>query len=278
MTFQSSFLHYCALILPSSSLSALRRWVNLFVTVVALGGVLPTLVSADEAPADIGTISYFIGSKPGGGYDRYGRLIAKHLELNLPGSTFIPENRASGGGVPALRTLRDATPDDRMVMLFNTGILLSELAGRDGMDITLGDFNWIGKASSESRVLLVHTKTGISTFQELREFEPGLVFVTADYGNSSHVQTSMINNAFDLGFHIIPGFGGSEAEAALLRGEVDGIFVSESNVAALVEANIAIPLLVFGETTLDVLQNVLDANEVTTNTDEELTDFLSDMN
>ena len=214
---------------------------------------------------------YLIGSKPGGGYDRYGRLVAKHLERELEGSRFIPENRGSANGILALREVHDAALDQDILLIFNTGLLLSELGGQDGMDMSLADFNWIGKASSEPRILLVRKGTGISSFEELRQRGEGLIFVTSGFGGASNVQTTMINTTFGLGVKVVPGFGGNEAEAALLKDEVDGLLMSESNVPQLLEADAAVPLLAFGRSELPGLQDLPQGADVAQTEDERLT-------
>ncbi|WP_213547004.1 tripartite tricarboxylate transporter substrate-binding protein [Vannielia litorea] len=223
---------------------------RLIALTLALLCALPAV--AQDSPALPDRIDYIIGSKPGGGYDRYGRLVAKHLEKHLDGVTVVPVNRGSAGGVPALRDLKEATDGSR-IMIFNTGILMNELGG---LGLGLQSYRWIGKASSEARVLLVATDTGINSFEGLQAEGAGLIFVTASHGSSAFIQTSLINLSFGLGLKVVPGFGGSEAEAALMKGEVQGGLVSESNVAPLVEAGVVVPLLVFGESSDPVLADV----------------------
>ncbi|HMA81775.1 MAG TPA: hypothetical protein VKR81_12835, partial [Candidatus Binatia bacterium] len=48
------------------------------------------------------TITIVVGYKPGGGYDQYARLLAKHLPKYIPGSpTIIVQNMPGGGSVIA---------------------------------------------------------------------------------------------------------------------------------------------------------------------------------
>lgn len=211
---------------------------------------LPQGAAAEEMPA---RIDFLIGAKPGGGYDRYGRLIAKYMESHLEGVTVVPINKAAAGGVPALREVREDGADGSEIMIFNTGKLLAQLGGEP---LALESYRWLGKATSEARVLMVHPDSGIDSFEALQTGSEGLIFVTSSHGSSAHIQTHLIREAWGLEMSIVPGFGGNEAEAALLKGEVDGILVSESNVAAIVEAGLARPLMVFGETTDPLLADV----------------------
>jgi tripartite-type tricarboxylate transporter receptor subunit TctC len=56
---------------------------------------------AEESVADFyagRTISLYIGSTPGGGYDSYARLIARHLGDHIPGKpTVVPVNMPGAG-------------------------------------------------------------------------------------------------------------------------------------------------------------------------------------
>ena len=225
---------------------------------------------ADTEPLAVRNITYFIGSKTGGGYDRYGRLVARYLNKKLPETKVIPENRANASGIPALRQVRDHGQDGSKITLFNTGLLLSQLGGMAHMDVNLETYSWIGKASSEARVLMLQKDTGISSFDALLNKSEGLVFVTSNYGNSAFIQTHLLRDAFDLKIKIVAGFGGSESKSALLKGEADGMLTSESNVAQLVENGAALPVLVFGASDLPELEGVASAHDFAATGDQKL--------
>src|SRR3954454_20624840 len=45
------------------------------------------------------SVDLFIGYAPGGGYDTYARLVARHMGDFIPGKpNFVPKNMAGGGG------------------------------------------------------------------------------------------------------------------------------------------------------------------------------------
>lgn len=204
---------------------------------------------ADDRVFDGKTITYVVGSKPGGGYDRYLRLIAPFFKKYLPGSTVVPVNKPAGGGVAALNEIYARDPDGLKIMSFNTGLLLSQIGGKEGIEFDTEKLGWIGKAGSESRVMLVRNETGVETLDDLRRPGDPFLFVSSAFGSASFIQTNLLADAFNLNIVILPGFGGREAEAALFKGEIDGVFVSESNVAPLVDAGIARAIVLFGNPT-----------------------------
>ena len=192
------------------------------------------------------TIQYLVGSKPGGGYDRYARLIAPYLEKHLPGSQVVVINRPSGGGIVALNKMSRDGGDGQTIMTLNTGLLMSQMAGMDGINFDLSKFGWLGKAGAESRILVLRAGLGIHSFSDLLNHDSELTFVSSSFAGTSHIQMNMLIKAFELNARLIAGFGGNEAEAALIKGEIDGILVSESNVPAIVEANSGVPIIRFG--------------------------------
>src|SRR5688572_33413593 len=63
------------------------------------------------------TIDLYIGTSAGGGYDAYGRLLARHLGEQIPGNPgIVPKNMTGGGGMRLASFLYTAAPKDGLVM------------------------------------------------------------------------------------------------------------------------------------------------------------------
>jgi tripartite-type tricarboxylate transporter receptor subunit TctC len=57
------------------------------------------------------TISLLIGYSVGGGYDTYGRLVARHLGKHIPGNPIIvPQNMTGAGSLKAANYLYSVAP------------------------------------------------------------------------------------------------------------------------------------------------------------------------
>jgi tripartite-type tricarboxylate transporter receptor subunit TctC len=202
------------------------------------------------------TITYVVGQAAGGGYDRYARLLAPFLEEELGARRVVVQNLPTAAGVPALNDVYNRAPDGLFLSTMNTGLLLSQIGGLDGMEVDLARMDWIGKGSSESRVILVRADLGLASFEDLQRSGDPLRFATARFGSAAFVQTHLLREAFDLNLRVLAGFGGAEAEAALVKGEVDGIITSESNAPPLIKNGHALPLLIFGNPYDESLQDV----------------------
>ena len=63
------------------------------------------------------SISLIIGYSVGGGYDLYGRLVARHMAKYIPGKpTIVPQNMTVAGSFRAASFLYAAAPKDGSVL------------------------------------------------------------------------------------------------------------------------------------------------------------------
>ncbi len=215
-------------------------------------------------------ITYIVGAESGGGYDRYARLIAPFLQKHLPGSRVVVVNRPAGGGVVALNELYAATPDGLTIMAINSGLLLSQIARRDGIEFDLSKVGWLGKAGAEARIVLMQEKTGIRSIDDLQADGRTKIFVTSGFGSASYIQTKLFGDAFKVNMKVLPGFGGNEAEAALMKGEIDGILTSESNAPSVIASGTARAILKFGEAMIVEFRTLPDGMMVAKTADQKL--------
>ena len=89
----------------------------IFVSLVWLFANVPSYGSSYEGK----TITIIVGYKPGGGYDRYARLIGKHLPKHIPGKPgVIIQNMPGASSVIAANHLYSiAKPDGLTIGTFN---------------------------------------------------------------------------------------------------------------------------------------------------------------
>ena len=77
------------------------------------------------------TVTIVVGHSAGGGFDRYGRAIARHLGKYIPGNPAVLVNNMVGAGtmVSANYTYNQAPKDGTVVNSFDGGLLPSQLYG-----------------------------------------------------------------------------------------------------------------------------------------------------
>lgn len=72
---------------------------------------------AQSPRVDNKNITLIIGTGTGGGYDLWGRLIARHIGKHLLGNpTIIPQNMPGAGGVNAVNYIYNIAPKDGTVI------------------------------------------------------------------------------------------------------------------------------------------------------------------
>jgi tripartite-type tricarboxylate transporter receptor subunit TctC len=166
------------------------------------------------------TITYIVATSPGGGYDTYGRLIARYMQKHLAGSRVLVKNVPGAGNIIGANEIYAARPDGLTMGMFNTGLIYDQLIHRQGVQFDLTKFSWIGKAASEGRALLISNASGIKSFDDMLKARAPIKFAASGVGAASYNDTRILADALHLNVKIVNGFTGNEGEMSMLRGEV----------------------------------------------------------
>jgi tripartite-type tricarboxylate transporter receptor subunit TctC len=181
------------------------------------------------------TITYVVATSPGGGYDTYGRLVARYMNKYMPDSKIIVRNIPGAGHVIGANTIYAAKPDGLTIGTFNTGLIYLQLLKQAGVRFDLGKMSWIGKAASDTRVLIVSKKSGVKSVEELLDkSKPPIKLFAAGVGSAGYIDTRLAISAIHLNVQLIPGYNGNEGTMSMLRGETQGTIGSQSSYAQFV--------------------------------------------
>jgi tripartite-type tricarboxylate transporter receptor subunit TctC len=175
------------------------------------------------------TVTYIVATAPGGGYDLYGRLITEYMQKYLPGSTFVVKNVPGAGHLVGTNTIYNSRADGLTIGTFNTGLIYSQIIGRDGVKFDLTKMSWIGKAASDPRVITIGTQSPIMSYKDLISLKEPVNFSTAGVGGAAYVETVMLTNALKLPVKVQSGYNGSDDPIAIRRGEITGTLASRSS-------------------------------------------------
>lgn len=209
----------------------------------ALGAAAMAVFGAGTAAAQEGpefykgkTVNYIVATAPGGGYDTNGRLVAQFMQKHLPGSTFVVQNMPGAGHLIGANFIYASDPDGLTFGTFNTGLIYGQLAGNPGIKFDLGQMSWIGKVSSDPRVIVVSKDSGINSYEDLANLKEPIKFASAGVGSASTIETTMLVKALGLKIEVVSGYNGSDDQLAMRRGEVQGIIGSRSTFQPFVDA------------------------------------------
>lgn len=201
------------------------------------------------------TIEWVIGSAPGGGHDYFARLIGRHMEKVLPGSSIVSRNRPGAGHIIAANLIYAAVPNGLTIGSFTTGLVYSQIQKKKGIRFDLAKMSWVGKAQSDWRVASVAKDSEYNTLQDLLNSKRKVKFSASGVGAGSYNDAFVFSNAYKIPSRIIVGYSGNSAVLGLLRKETDILMGGMSSAEAYQRAGQLKIILQFGK----VLPNVPDA-------------------
>jgi tripartite-type tricarboxylate transporter receptor subunit TctC len=170
------------------------------------------------------TMQLLIGFGPGGGYDLYGRAVARHLGRFIPGNpTLVPQNMAGAGSVRAASSLYNAAPKDGTVIgTFSRGIIVDTLLGANKGQFEAQNFGWLGSVTNEVSVCGFSRSSGIRTFDHMlsKDTTVGSSGTADDLG----VYANVLRSVFGARLRLITGYPGTaDILLAVERGELGGL-------------------------------------------------------
>ncbi len=183
------------------------------------------------------TVTMYTHSDPGGGFDAYTRLVAKHLGKHLPGKpTVIVQNMPGAGGLRVLNYIASGPQDGTAILLITPGVVMHEVRGEPGLKTSLRKFNWIGNVTKQNGVYVTWPSSKVKTIDDAKQT---VAHVGATGVGSVNAQIPWAMNAL-LGtkFKVIPTYkSAGDFDLAMQRGELDGRNVTSfpSYMAALPE-------------------------------------------
>jgi len=147
----------------------MKRWIPAISVVAVL--ILFTAGGLYAAPFYEGkVVRVTVGFSPGGGFDLWARVVARHLGRNIPGKpTVIVENVTGAGGLIQINNLFKATkPDGLTIGHINGGLILSQMLGQPGYDFDSQKFIYLGAANKENNVFVFGKKSGVTSADKWR--------------------------------------------------------------------------------------------------------------
>ena len=193
------------------------------------------------------TLTWIVSTGPGGGHDFFARLISRHMATLLPDTTLVVKNVPGAGHIIGANTVYLSKPDGLTIGSFSTGLVYAQLVGMPGIQFDLTKMSWIGKAASDTRVLVVSTKSPFKTLADMRDPNRQVIFAASGIGSGSHIEANMVSRAFKMNAKHLTGYNGSEGHMSMLRGETHASMDGSETSMQLVNKGGAFLMLQFGK-------------------------------
>ena len=176
-------------------------------------------------------LQVIIGVSAGGGYDTWGRIVARHIVRKLPGNpTAVPQNMPGAGSITAGNHIFTAAARDGTVIgILNRDAPLAPLTGSAAARFDATRFSWIGTPTVETNVCFVSSKASVRSIEDISKRE--VILGAVGPGSGSYNYPKALAGLLDLKIKLISGFPGStDVLLAMERGEVDGMCESLDSV------------------------------------------------
>jgi tripartite-type tricarboxylate transporter receptor subunit TctC len=170
------------------------------------------------------TINIICGFGPGGGYDLYPRVLARHFSRHMPGNpTVVVQNMEGVGSARAANYVFNvAAKDGTAIAAVNQNMPMYQLLGGAGAQFEAAKLQYLGSMGSSNGLIYTWYTSGIKTIEDAKQHEVPLAAVGTT--SDSHIFPTIVNALVGTKFKPIPGYTGGTGQIniAVERGEVMG--------------------------------------------------------
>ncbi len=166
-----------------------------------------------------------VAFSPGGGFDTYTRLIARHISKYIPGHpTTIVQNMTGAGGIIAANYMYNkAKPDGLTIGNFIGGLVQQQILGNKGVKFDGRNFEWIGVPVVDHPVCGLTKVTGIKNIKEWQAAKKPIKLGGIGPGGTVSDAPRILAAALGLPLRVIDGYGGTaKLRLAAEAGELAG--------------------------------------------------------
>ena len=203
-----------------------KRWAVAVMAVATLVSAAP--LCAQEFLKDK-TLTFIVGYSPGGTYDQYTRLLARHIGKHVTGNPArVVENMPGAGGIIAANHLYNRVkPDGLTIGAWASPLILQQIMGNEATKFDARKVGWVGVPGPYDTVCQFNSESGIKTVDDWFASKRPMKIASIGPGTSLSDVPKLLKEALNLPLEMVEGYkGGAEARLAVEGGEVDGLCAS----------------------------------------------------
>lgn len=168
-----------------------------------------------------------VSSPPGGGYDLYSRILARHITKHIPGNPgMIVQNMPGGGHLIATRYLFGmAKRDGLTIASLSRSIPNQEIfMGAKEAKYRSTEFNWLGSVTDEVQVCAIRHDVPVKTLEDLKTVSKPVALGGQGRGIEPSDYGRLLREVFKANVRVIDGYTGTgPRRVALDQGELEGV-------------------------------------------------------
>ena len=185
-----------------------------------------TMAAMAASPAEFykgRKLQMIVGSDPGGGYDTYGRLVARHIGRflsNKPGRIIVKNMPGAASIVSVNYIYNVAAQDGSIIGAPQRSVPFAQILGKKGPRYLSSKINWLGSLNNEVGVVYTWHSAKVKTMADA--FKHVAIFGAVG-PNDTEYYPSLLNNTMGAKFKLVMGYSSSTTiRLAMERGEVEG--------------------------------------------------------
>src|SRR5688500_13096398 len=179
-----------------------------------------------------------------GGHTRYARLIQPYLQKHLGAREVRITNMPGGGGLKAANYIARVKPDGLQIFSGNVStLILAPLAGSPGANFEPTKLTYLGRATSEPRVLCVGGKSAIKSIQDVQKLKRPFVYPSQGTDEDFYTM-AVIADALGFKIKAVTGYeGNADTSLAVIKGDGDGHITGWSESIGPIRSGDKLPIL-----------------------------------
>jgi tripartite-type tricarboxylate transporter receptor subunit TctC len=164
------------------------------------------------------TLIINVAGSQAGGHTRYARMLAPYIEKHLGAKEVRLVNMPGGGGLKAANHVWRLKPGAVEVYFGNVStLLLANLAGSPGATFDPTKFAFLGRVTSEPRVLTVGGKSAIRSVQDMQKLKRPFVFPSQGTDEDFYTM-AVLADALGFKLKAVTGYeGNADTSLAVIR-------------------------------------------------------------
>ncbi|MBM4263272.1 MAG: hypothetical protein FJ145_17810 [Deltaproteobacteria bacterium] len=172
------------------------------------------------------TVRIIVGLAPGGGFDTYSRLIARHIGKHIPGNpAVLVDNMPGAASLLATNHLyKVAKPDGLTIGNFVGGLVMHQRFGAPGVDFDGVKFEYLGAPAQDNFMIGLAKSTGITSLEQWMRSGTVIKFGGVSPGGGTDDLPKVLKATLGLPLQLVTGYKGTgPIRLAFNAGEVQGI-------------------------------------------------------
>jgi tripartite-type tricarboxylate transporter receptor subunit TctC len=179
-----------------------------------------------------------------GGHTRFARLLQPYLQKHTGAREVRIVNMPGGGGLKAANHIWRVKPNGMEIFFGNVStLILAPLAGSPGITFDSTKLSYLGRVTSEPRVLCVGGKSAIKSIQDVQKMKRPFVFPSQGTDEDFYTM-AVLGDALGFKVKAVTGYeGNADTALAVIKGDGDGHITGWSESLASIRSGDKLPIL-----------------------------------